>query len=100
MSVEVLIVENFTGTLDPDTHNFEVADQSAFLRVLADDLPASQQISLWRRDYAGTGWQPATNGSKQQVLHSGNNESAPLGAGEYGLKGAVTGVTLFTREND
>lgn len=92
------IVSDFSGTLVPATHQFEITDPSAYKTVVVDNLPAGEAIAIVRENFAGDGWQPATNGAKQEVLHSGNNSATPLKPGVYGLSGTVTGVTIYTEE--
>jgi hypothetical protein len=105
MSTKTTIVANYTGTLTPDTYQFEVTDPSVFKTVVIDGLGAASattidrtRVQILRENRNADGWEPATNGQGQEVLSANNRTATPLKPGVYGLSGTVAGVTIYTEE--
>ena len=96
MSTKANIAVQLSGVISPDTYNFEVTDPSLFLTVVVDGLTEGA-INVRRRDRAGTGWEPLTDGRGPVQLNRENTSVTPLKPGIYGLEGAVgVPVDIFT----
>ncbi len=90
-----------TGTITAvaGDNSFEITDPSAFICVRVEGLSASDNITLVREDYAGTGWQLVTSGNTVVQLNTYRRSVCPAEIGTYALQGNVTGtITAYTEE--
>jgi hypothetical protein len=82
-----------TGSISPTVgvNTFEVVDFDTPIGVVVEISDQPDDLQLVRRNMAGTGWQPVTDGRGQVVLNKDRLDAVATMPGVYGLRGGVSG---------